>query len=219
MLMLYKFFKRVFDIIFSLAGLLLLSPIIIIISIIIKLTSEGPIIYKQERAGRNWKTFNIFKFRTMIISADKIGPLLSVNNDSRVTSAGKFLRKYKLDEIPQLLNVLKGDMSIVGPRPEVLKYTNDYRHEYEEILKEKPGITDLASIVFLNENKIFLKDKNIESIYIGDVLPIKLQLQILYTRKKSILYDLKIILWTIYLIIFSKEDKPLWVANFLSIPD
>ena len=194
--------KRMFDLFFSLIGIIITIPILILVSIMIKLTSKGPIIFKQERVGKNKKIFYIYKFRTMTDCDDKASDRqVTVINDQRITRIGRILRKYKIDELPQLYNVLKGDMSFVGPRPEVKKYVKFYEEEYDEILKIKPGITDLASIEYIDENTIISKYSDPEKIYIEEVLPKKLMLNKRYIEEMSIKNDILLILKTIKKII------------------
>ncbi len=194
--------KRMFDLFFSLIGIIITIPILILVSIMVKLTSKGSIIFKQERVGKNKKIFYIYKFRTMtdydVKASDR---QVTVINDQRITRIGRILRKYKIDELPQLYNVLKGDMSFVGPRPEVKKYVKFYEEEYDEILKIKPGITDLASIEYIDENTIISKYSDPEKIYIEEVLPKKLMLNKRYIEEMSIKNDILLILKTIKRII------------------
>jgi len=188
--------KRLFDIFFSLLGLIILLPILLVIAICIKLESKGSIFYRQTRVGKNSQDFKIFKFRTMFIGSDKKGLLTLGDNDSRVTKVGYFLRKYKLDEMPQLINVLQGSMSFVGPRPEVRKYVNHYSTDDLEILQVKPGITDYASIAFRDEAEL-LKDTDYpEKLYIDDIMPKKIALNKKYIANPSVFIDIKIILKT-----------------------
>jgi lipopolysaccharide/colanic/teichoic acid biosynthesis glycosyltransferase len=200
-----KYGKRIFDVAASIIGLIVLLPLFIIIAILIKLNDKGPIFYKQKRIGQNFKPFKLLKFRTMIVNADKIGPAVTKDGDPRITKIGKFLRKTKLDELPQLWNVIRGDMSIVGPRPEVEKYIQYYEDDYKEILKVKPGITDYATIKFRNEEEILSKYDDTESAYIKYVLPEKIKLYKTYIKEISFLTDLKIIFWTLWRIV-SKND-------------
>ncbi|MDK0562104.1 sugar transferase [Clostridium perfringens] len=191
-----------FDLFFSLIGIIITIPIFILVSIMIKLTSKGPIIFKQERVGKNKKIFYIYKFRTMTDCDDRASDRqVTVINDQRITRIGRILRKYKIDELPQLYNVLKGDMSFVGPRPEVKKYVKFYEEEYDEILKIKPGITDLASIEYIDENTIISKYSDPEKVYIEEVLPKKLMLNKRYIEEMSIKNDILLILKTIKKII------------------
>lgn len=188
--------KRIFDIISSLFGLILLSPFMIIIAILIKLDSKGPVFFKQVRVTKNGREFKIFKYRTMKVGSDKYSQI-TVGKDSRITKVGDFLRKYKLDEIPQLINVLIGDMSLVGPRPEVPKYVALYTEEQREILKVRAGITDYASIEFSNENDILANETDPEKAYIEKIMPRKIELNKKYLSEISVMTDIKIILLTI----------------------
>ena len=188
--------KRIFDIISSLFGLILLSPFMLIIAILIKLDSKGSVFFKQVRVTKNGREFKIFKYRTMKIGSDKFSQI-TVGKDSRITKVGDFLRKYKLDEIPQLINVLMGDMSLVGPRPEVPKYVALYTEEQREILKVRAGITDYASIEFSNENDILANEADPEKAYIEKIMPRKIELNKKYLSEISVMTDIKIILLTI----------------------
>lgn len=189
--------KRLFDIGASSIGLILLSPILILIAICIKLDSKGPVFFKQIRVGKNKELFKIYKFRTMVTDAEKLGKQITVGNDTRITKVGTFIRKCKLDELPQLINVLKGDMSLVGPRPEVPKYVELYDDYQEQILLVQPGITDYASIEFRNESEILGESENPESKYINDIMPYKIELNIKYIKNISLYEDLKLITRTI----------------------
>ena len=168
----------------------------IIIAILIKLDSRGPIFFKQVRVTKNGREFKIFKYRTMRVGSDKYSQI-TVGKDSRITKVGDFLRKYKLDEIPQLINVLIGDMSLVGPRPEVPKYVALYTEEQREILKVRAGITDYASIEFSNENDILANEADLEKAYIEKIMPRKIELNKKYLSEISVMTDIKIILLTI----------------------
>ena len=192
-----RYGKRTIDLFFSVLALLFLFPIFLLISILIKLEDGGSIFYVQERVGKDWKIFKICKFRTMIEGADKLGPKITKGGDPRITKIGKFLRKYKLDELPQLLNVFKGDMSLVGPRPEVLRYASIYKEDYGEILKVKPGMTDIASIRFVNEEELLAGVERVEDFYLNKVLPKKIKYYKFYTRKVNFCLDIYIILNTI----------------------
>ena len=188
--------KRIFDIILSLFGLIILLPFMLIIAILIKIDSKGPIFFKQIRVTKGEREFKILKYRTMRVGSDKYSQI-TVGKDKRITKIGSFLRKYKLDEIPQLINVLIGDMSLVGPRPEVPKYVALYTDEQKEILKVRAGITDYASIEFSNENDLLASEKNPEEAYIEKVMPKKIELNKKYLSEISVLTDIKIILLTI----------------------
>ena len=188
--------KRIFDIILSLFGLIILLPFMLIIAIFIKLDSKGPVFFKQLRVTKNGREFKIFKYRTMRVGSDKYSQI-TVGKDGRITKIGSFLRKYKLDEIPQLINVLIGDMSLVGPRPEVPKYVALYTDEQKEILKVRAGITDYASIEFSDENDLLALEEEPEKAYIEKIMPKKIELNKKYLSETSVLTDIKIILLTI----------------------
>lgn len=189
--------KRLFDIVASFTGIILLLPAFFIIAILIVLDSRGGIFYRQVRVGKNGIDFRLFKFRTMASGSDKKGLLTVGGRDSRITRIGYYLRKYKLDELPQLINVFIGDMSLVGPRPEVRKYVDLYNNEQKKVLLAKPGITDYASIEYSNENELLAKSENPEQTYIDEVMPAKLELNQKYIREQGLLTDIKIIFRTI----------------------
>lgn len=189
--------KRLFDIIFSLTGLLLLSPFLFIIALLVSLTSRGGIFYFQKRVGLNNRDFKLFKFRTMRTGSDKTGLLTIGGRDPRITGIGYYLRKYKLDELPQLLNVLSGSMSLVGPRPEVRKYVDLYTAEQKKVLNVKPGITDYASLEYFSENDLLAQSSDPEATYIKEVLPAKLELNKKYISEAGIITDLKVIFRTL----------------------
>jgi lipopolysaccharide/colanic/teichoic acid biosynthesis glycosyltransferase len=195
------FLKRAFDVIFSFVGLVILSPIFLLICLFIKFGSDGPILFKQVRVGRSENTFKILKFRTMVVDAEKKGAQITVGRDQRITGIGHFLRKYKLDELPQLINVFIGDMSLVGPRPEVPKYTGYYNEEQRKIFQIRPGITDYASIKYRNENEILAQSTDPERTYIDEVMRDKLELNLQYLAKRSVFEDIRIILMTLKKII------------------
>jgi lipopolysaccharide/colanic/teichoic acid biosynthesis glycosyltransferase len=188
--------KRIFDIVFSFIGLLVLLPLFLLISIAVAFDSKGGVFYGQRRVGKGRKEFKLFKFRTMYTDSDKRGLLTVGERDPRVTRVGYYLRKYKFDELPQLLNVCIGDMSLVGPRPEVKKYVDLYNQEQLKVLSVKPGITDYASIEFSNENEILAKVSDPEAVYINQVMPAKLQLNLKYIGEAGLITDLKLILKT-----------------------
>lgn len=190
--------KRIFDIIFSTIGLMILFPIFIFIALFIKADSKGPIFFRQERVGKNFRTFRIFKFRTMLANTESNESLITATDDNRITKVGRLLRKYKLDELPQLLNIFKGEMSFVGPRPEVVKYVKLFNLQYKNLLRIRPGITDIASVSFSNEEEILLKSKNKEEDYIEKILPEKIRLSSHYVEHHNFLFDLKIIVKTIH---------------------
>ena len=188
--------KRIFYIILSLFGLIILLPFMLIIAVFIKFDSKGPIFFRQVRVTKGGKEFKIFKYRTMKVGSDKYSQI-TVGKDGRITKIGSFLRKYKLDEIPQLINVFIGDMSLVGPRPEVPKYVALYTDEQKEILKVRAGITDYASIEFSDENNLLALEEDSEKAYIEKIMPKKIELNKKYLSEISILADIKIILLTI----------------------
>jgi len=189
--------KRVLDIAVSLTGLICLLPLMLWVGLLIKLDSAGPIFFKQERLGRGFRPFRILKFRTMIVDAQSKGKLITSAEDPRVTRIGRTLRKLKVDELPQLINVLKGDMSLVGPRPEVPRYVRAFQTDYEEILKVRPGITDLASLKYRNEEALLGGADDPEEEYVKRVLPDKIKLAKDYLERSSFYFDLSLILKTV----------------------
>jgi len=193
--------KRLFDLFFSAIGIIVLSPIYLIISLLIIFDSKGGVLYKQERIGKNSVPFNVLKFRIMVFDAFAKGALTVGSRDPRVTNIGYYLRKYKLDELPQLFNVFFGDMSFVGPRPEVRKYTDLYNNDQKKVLSVKPGITDYASIKYRNENDLLAASKNPEKLYIEEIMPKKLELNMKYINDNNIFKDIKIIIDTFYTIV------------------
>ena len=197
----YEQSKRIFDIVSSLIVLLVLFPILMIIGLLVALGSKGGAFYSQERIGKNGRVFRLLKFRSMRAGSDKKGQL-TIGNDSRVTGIGKFLRKSKLDELPQLLNVLQGDMSVVGPRPEVQRYVSLYSAEQLKVLSVKPGLTDLASIEYIDEQKILGQAEDPDKEYVEVVMPAKLALNLEYIERRSFRYDLRLIFKTIGKILF-----------------
>ena len=193
--------KRLFDILARGCGLLVLSAIFIIVAIWIKLDSPGPVFYRQTRVGRHNKDFRIFKFRSMRVGSDK-GSLVTIGGrDPRVTRSGYFIRKFKIDELPQLINVFTGDMSLVGPRPEVRHYVNYWTPEQMRVLDVRPGITDPASIRFRNENELLEKAQDPERYYIDVIMQEKIKLYLEYVEKSSFWYDIKLIFQTFKVII------------------
>ena len=189
--------KRNFDIVFSFLGLLILLPVFLVIGILIAFDSRGGIFYKQQRVGLNGKLFGLLKFRTMRTGSDKQGLLTIGSDDRRITATGQWLRKYKLDELPQLINILKGDMSFVGPRPEVIKYVLHYTLLQRKVLSVKPGLTDPASLAYLNENDLLSRAENPEQYYILHIMPAKLELNLEYLGRQNMAGDIRIILSTI----------------------
>ncbi|MDM1060602.1 sugar transferase [Myroides odoratimimus] len=193
--------KRIFDIISSGIGLIMLSPIFLFLTIWIKVDSQGPVFYKQVRVGKNGKDFKIFKFRSMRQGSDKQGLITVGGRDPRVTNSGYYIRKYKLDEFPQLINVFVGDMSVVGPRPEVRKYVDLYNEEQLRVLTVRPGITDIASIKYRNENELLEKAEDPDKTYIEEIMPDKLKYNLEYIDNTSFIYDIKLIFETFKAII------------------
>lgn len=188
---------RFFDFLFTVLGLIILSPLFLIVAIWIKLDSNGPIFFRQTRVGKNDKDFKLLKFRSMVTDADKKGLITVGGRDPRVTRSGYFIRKYKLDELPQLINVLKNDMSLVGPRPEVRKYVDLYNETQRKVLSVKPGITDYASIEYIDENEILGKAENPEKVYIEQIMPEKILHNMKYIQNRSVKEYFKIIFLTI----------------------
>lgn len=189
--------KRFFDLMASAAGLFLFSPLLFAVALWVKRDSTGPVFYRGRRAGRNNVSFGIYKFRSMVMNADSIGGSSTSGEDPRVTKSGRFIRRYKIDELSQLINVLVGDMSLVGPRPEITSYTDKYEGEFREILTVRPGITDWASIWNADEGGVLAGAKDPDRAYEILIQPTKLQLQLRYVRTRSFLGDIKIILYTI----------------------
>lgn len=189
--------KRLFDLTSSFLGMLCLSPLMVAVALLVKATSRGPILFKQERMGRRFRPFLICKFRTMVQDAPKLGGQITCGEDPRITQVGRILRKTKIDELPQLFNVLKGDMSLVGPRPEAPKYVEMFHESYEEILQVRPGITDLASIKYRDEATVLAQAENPELAYTEIILPEKIRLAREYIRRRSFAFDLYLVITTI----------------------
>ncbi len=189
--------KRVFDVVVSLLILVILSPLLLILALAVKLDSRGPVFYRQIRVGRYNRDFKIFKFRTMVQDADKIGPPLTVGDDPRVTKVGRLIRKLRLDEFSQLLNVLDGSMSLVGPRPEVRRYVDVYTPEYMATLLIRPGITATSSIAFKDEDNLLKAAEDPEKVYVEQILPPKMAYNLEYIKKISLLNDIKIMFQTV----------------------
>lgn len=188
--------KRIFDILLSGIGLLLLSPLFFVLSLWIKSYSPGPVFYKQRRVGRGNQDFVLYKFRSMAIGADRKGLITVGGHDPRVTRSGYYIRKYKFDELPQLINVFKGDMSLVGPRPEVRKYVEMYTPEQMKVLTQRPGITDPASIKYRNENELLATAEHPEEFYTKVIMQDKLAINLQYLESRTLFKDFKIILNT-----------------------
>src|SRR5262249_2989936 len=188
--------KRLFDIVVSLVGLICFLPILFLAAVLIKLASAGPVFFRQTRMGRRFRPFQILKFRTMVQDLSTGGKSITVSDDPRTTRVGWFLRKTKIDELPQLINVLRGEMTFVGPRPEVPRYVEIFRKDYEEILKIRPGITDLASIKYRDEAALLGRSENPAEEYVTRVLPDKINLGKEYVRQSSVFFDLRLIFKT-----------------------
>ncbi len=193
--------KRAFDIVVSFMILVILSPFFLLLAVAIKIDSRGPVFYRQVRVGQYDEDFRIFKFRTMVANADKIGLSLTTGGDPRITRVGRMIRKCRLDEFSQLLNVLCGDMSLVGPRPEVRRYVQVYRPEYMATLLVRPGITATSSIAFRNEDELLAKGEDPEKIYVEEVLPKKMALNLEYLRHISVAGDIKIMFQTVFAVL------------------
>lgn len=192
-----QFGKRAFDVVASVIALIVCVPLLMICAVLVRVSSPGPILFRQIRVGRHARTFTILKFRTMVNGADRSGPGITARTDARVTEIGKFLRRMKLDELPQLWNVLRGDMSMVGPRPEIPKYAELLSTEQRQVFTARPGITDLASLVYRNEERILASAEDPMAFYEKDVLPRKINLSLEGMRRCSFDYDVKLIFMTI----------------------
>lgn len=193
--------KRIFDVFFAAAGLIVGSPIFLLVALLVKLDSRGPVFFKQERIGQYFRPFHIIKFRTMVVNAERLGLQVTSGDDRRITRAGRFLRASKLDELPQLYNVLRGEMSFVGPRPEVARYVFIFEEQYQKILQVKPGITDSAAIKFRNEEAVLSRYEDPEQGYIEEILPDKIKIYTEYVDHHSFGTDVKIILKTLAAIV------------------
>lgn len=189
--------KRIFDIISSFVVLLVIWPVMFLIAILVLCSGKGGVFFIQERVGRNGLSFNLFKFRTMKIESEALGQLTIGGRDPRVTRIGYWLRKYKLDELPQLLNVIAGSMSVVGPRPEVIRYTSLYTDEQKKVLQVRPGLTDYASLEYISEDELLGQAKDPFKTYIEEVMPAKLELNLKYIKEQNFSTDIKIIFRTI----------------------
>ncbi len=191
--------KRLFDLFWTVPGLIILSPLFLAVAVWIKIDSPGPVFFRQERVGRFEKPFRIYKFRTMVTDAEKKGLPITTGKDPRITRSGEFLRRTKIDELPQLINVVKGEMSLVGPRPEVPKYVAYYPEEAKgKIFSLRPGITDYAAIEFRNENELLERGQDPEKTYIEEILPQKIRLYLKYSEERNLVLDLFLILRTIF---------------------
>jgi lipopolysaccharide/colanic/teichoic acid biosynthesis glycosyltransferase len=190
--------KRLFDLLIAIPGLVCLSPLFLLAALWIRLDSPGPVFFRQERVGRFGRPFRIYKFRTMCLEAESKGKQLTVGDDPRITGSGAFLRRYKLDELPQLINVITGEMSLVGPRPEVPRYVAFYpAHVRDVVLSVPPGITDFASIEYRDENSLLAGADDPEHVYLHDILPVKLDYYCKYVTERSLMLDFRLILLTL----------------------
>ncbi len=195
--------KRVFDFIVSALGIVVFSPLLIVSALLVKVDSPGPIFFKQQRIGKEFRPFWIYKFRTMRASLDQ-GPNITIGNDPRITGIGRLLRQTKIDELPQLINILRGEMSFVGPRPEVPQYVQLYRKEYQQILTVRPGLTDLASLKYRDEAALLASAENPEEEYVRRILPDKIMLATDYIQRASFFFDLRLILETILRLVLGR---------------
>ncbi len=193
--------KRFFDILFSAIGIILLAPLLVVIAMAIKKSSSGPVLYRGIRVGRDGKLFRMLKFRTMVANAEALGGSCTSDDDPRITSIGRRLRKYKLDELPQLFNVLRGEMSFVGPRPEVQQYVSMFSEEEKQILRVRPGITDLATLWDSDEGALLAESSDPERTYLETIRPEKIRLQLEYVRERALLLDFRIICSTVALVL------------------
>lgn len=188
--------KRAFDIGVACLGLVLVAPLFVLVAVAIKFGSRGPVFFRQERMGRDFRPFRIYKFRTMVADAPKLGGQVTAGRDPRITGVGHVLRKTKVDELPQLINVLVGDMSLVGPRPEVPKYVEMFKDDYRDVLSVRPGITDLASVKYRDESEVLAEADDPERAYVEQILPDKIRLAREYISQASVLFDVRVIVQT-----------------------
>ena len=189
--------KRAFDILCAAAGIILLSPLLVFAAVAVYLTSRGPVLFRQQRVGKDFRSFTIYKFRTMIADAPRRGGSVTFGSDPRITPVGAILRKLKIDELPQLINVLKGDMRLVGPRPEMREFVELFRQDYSVILQIRPGITDLASLKYHNESELLDRFQNPADAYVRCILPDKISLAKQYVGRASFFFDIQLILKTL----------------------
>ncbi len=189
--------KRIFDLVCAIPGTALLLPVFLLVALAIKLEDRGPIFFRQERVGRDGRVFRIWKFRTMVVDAERLGGLLTVGEDRRITRVGRWLRRFKLDELPQLFNVLKGEMSLVGPRPEVPKYVALYTATQRQVLDLTPGITDPASVAFREESELLAQASDPEGLYVSEIMPAKIALNLEYAARATLWSDLLVVLQTL----------------------
>ncbi len=197
--------KRGFDIVAAGAGLLLLSPLLLLVAVVIAMESPGGVLFRQRRIGRHFRPFSIYKFRTMVVDANLRGPLITCGEDARITRVGRCLRWSKIDELPQLINVVKGEMSLVGPRPEIAEYVEKFRHDYTEILTVRPGLTDLASLKYRDEAAVLSRVTDPLKEYVERVLPEKTELAKQYLRQSSFMFDLLLIAKTLVAVVVPRQ--------------
>jgi lipopolysaccharide/colanic/teichoic acid biosynthesis glycosyltransferase len=200
--------KRIFDVVVALIGLILLSPVMLVIAILVKLDSPGPIFYRAPRVGKDGRLFRMYKFRTMVANAEKMGPAITVDRDPRITRIGARLRSSRLDEIPQLINVLRGEMSMVGPRPEAPYYIERYSPEQREVLRVKPGMTGPAQIAFRHEEEALSNPKTLDDEYMNVILPPKLAMDLKYIEQQSLGLDLRILFRTAWVLFADRFVGP-----------
>lgn len=199
---------RAFDLLAALLGLLILLPFLLVIALVIRLEGRGPVFFRQVRVGRHGRPFNIWKFRTMVVDAERLGRQLTVGEDKRITRSGAWLRRWKLDELPQLFNVVRGEMGLVGPRPEVPRYVALYTPEQRKVLSLRPGITDLASIAYRNESELLEGREDPESYYIQYILPEKIRINLDYAARAGIFRNIQVVLATLGLIPRAWAERP-----------
>lgn len=201
--------KRIFDIVLVSTGLMLLAPLFLLLGLLVKLDSSGPVFYKARRVGRGGVPFRMYKFRTMRVDADQVGPALTFKDDPRITRVGRWLRRFRLDELPQLINVLRGDMSLVGPRPEAPEFVQLSQPIWWQVLTVRPGICGLAQLTFaIDEAAVLNNQATIDSDYLTQILPIKLNLDLRYVQQQSLLFDLRVLAQTVLLLLRQQQQLP-----------
>ncbi|MBK9942189.1 MAG: sugar transferase [Kouleothrix sp.] len=201
--------KRIFDIVLVSTGLMLLAPLFLLLGLLVKLDSSGPVFYKARRVGRGGVQFRMYKFRTMRVDADQVGPALTFKDDPRITRVGRWLRRFRLDELPQLINVLRGDMSLVGPRPEAPEFVQLSQPIWWQVLTVRPGICGLAQLTFaIDEAAVLNNQATIDSDYLTQILPIKLNLDLRYVQQQSLLFDLRVLAQTVLLLLRQQQQLP-----------
>jgi len=211
--------KRLFDLLFALVGLIVLAPLWLMVGLLIKLDSPGPVFYKGERIGKDGVPFRMYKLRTMVANADRMGSALTHSSDPRVTRVGRILRNWKIDEFPQLLNILRGEMSVVGPRPESPCYVKYYTPGQRRVLQVKPGMTGLTQVLFRHEEDLLNRCANLEEDYVERIMPQKLALDLQYIENQSLSLDVRLIMQT-FLCLFKATDLvPAWSSTVLSTPE